>query len=54
MKCLATEKAAAHHLVTYCTNWKVATLDVSLIAFVLLLAFWKGCRESNTLKLMVR
>lgn len=53
MKCPATVKAAAHHLVTYCTKWKVATLDVSLIAFLLLLAFWKGCRESSAFKLMV-
>lgn len=45
MKCPATVKAAAHHLVTYCTKWKVATLDVSLIAFLLLLAVCKGWRK---------
>lgn len=46
-------EGSAHHLVTYCTKWKVAALDVSLMAFLLLLAFWKGCRESSALKLMV-
>lgn len=53
MKCPATLKAAAHHLVTYCTKWKVATLDVSLIAFPLLLAFRGGCGESGAIKAMV-
>lgn len=53
MKCPATLKAAAHHLVTYRTKRKVATLDVSLMAFPLLPAFRGGCRESGMIKAVV-